>query len=298
MFKWLRTTRDLHYFADKGVPVFLNKDGYLCLRKECGVNADPVITVSVPKSGTYLFAEVLAALGVQNLNVHVDVLGFMDLRFCTNEYAIGHDTETFVSVPYDRILPLVQPGQFMVSHFHCTPEIIANLSRFKVIFTCRDMRDVFASIMRYVAKQRKVGDKPDEGWENLPDGPVKMEKFIDRYGDHYITYIKKMRDWAVQPGVLGVTFEEIQGDFGLHEQTQSLRRMAEFLGIQRTDAELRQAVQKSIGKETITYSGKRTTRDSLWSDKVEDFFAKNGGVDLEQFWAAHISGLKQKKLAG
>jgi sulfotransferase family protein len=298
MFKWLRTMRDLRYFAKLGIPVFLNKNGDICLRKESGPNPDPVITVSVPKSGTYLFAEVLAALGVQRLDIHIDVTGFMDLRYCTNEFAIGHDDETFVKVPYDRILPIVHPGQFMVSHFHCTPEIINNLKRFKVIFTCRDMRDVFASIMRYVAKQRKTGNKPDEGWENLPDGPAKMEKFIERYGEHYISYIKKMRDWAAEPGVFSMTFEEVQGDFGPLEQIQSLRRLADFLGLKRSDAELRQALQKSIGKETITYSGKRTSRTSLWSDKVEDFFVKNGGVDLEQFWAKHVSSFQQKKLAG
>ncbi len=290
MFKWIRTTRDLRYFAGRGIPVFLNKAGDVCLKQETGVNADPVITVSVPKSGTYLFAEVLAALGVQRLDIHLDLLGFMDLRYCTTEFAIGHDTEAFVAAPYERVLPLIKPGQFVVSHFHCTPEIIERLKPFKVIFTCRDMRDVLVSIMRYVAKQRTVGGKEDEGWETLPNSPAKMEKFIDRYGEHYMTYIGKMREWAVQPGVLGITFEEIQGDYGASRQLQCTRRLADFLGIERTDAELEQALKKSIGKETITYSGKRTTRDNLWSDKVEDFFVKHGGEELQAFWAAHVQG--------
>jgi len=290
MLKWIRTTRDLRYFAGLGIPVFLNEAGEVCLRRERGACAEPVITVSVPKSGTYLFAEVLAALGVQRLDIHLDLLGFMDLRFCTTEFAIGHDTEAFVQVPYERVLPIIRPGQFAVSHLHCTPEIEARLKGFKVIFTCRDMRDVLVSIMRYVAKQRTVGGKEDEGWERLPAGPGKMEKFIDRYGDHYMTYIHKMRDWAVRPGVLGITFEEVQGDYGTDRQLACVRRMVEFMGIRRTDAELEEALRKSLGKETITFSGKRTTRDDVWSDKVEDFFVKRGGEELQQFWAAHVAG--------
>jgi Sulfotransferase domain len=290
MFKWIRTTRDLRYFARLGIPVFLNKAGEVCLKPETGVNADPVITVSVPKSGTYLFAEVLSAVGVQRLDIHIDVLGFMDLRYCTTEFAIGHDTEAFVKVPYERVLPLIHPGQFVVSHFHCTPEIVARLKRFRLIFTCRDLRDVLVSIMRYVAKQRTVGGKEDQGWEQLPNSPAKLEQFIDRYGEHYMGYINKMRDWAVQPGVLGITFEEIQGDFGAGRQLQCVRRMVDLLGIERSDAELEQALHKSLGKETLTYSGKRSTREDLWSDKVEDFFLKHGGDELQAFWATHVQG--------
>jgi hypothetical protein len=290
MFKWIRTTRDLRYFAERGIPVFLNAAGEVCLRREAGAGAAPVITVSVPKSGTYLFAEVLAALGVQKLDIHLDLLGFMDLRYCSTEFAIGHDTEAFVQVPSERVLPIIRPGQFAVSHLHCTPEIEARLAGFKVLFTCRDMRDVLVSIMRYVAKQRTVGNKEDEGWERLPTGPDKMEKFLGRYGEHYMTYIAKMRDWAVRPGVLGITFEEIQGDFGRDRQLACVRRMAEFLGLERTDTELDGALRKSLGKETITFSGQRTTRDDVWSDRVEDYFVKHGGEDLQAFWAAHVPG--------
>lgn len=293
MFKWLRTSRDLRYFARLGIPVFLNKNGDICLRQEAGDGADPVILVSVPKSGTYLFAEVLSALGVQRLDIHIDLLGFMDLRYCSSEFAVGHDVEAFVKAPYDRVLPLVHPGQFLVSHFHCTPEVLARLKRFKIIFTCRDMRDVLVSIMRYVAKQRKVGGKELDGWEQLPDCPAKVEQFIDRLGEHYLGYIKKMRDWAVQPGVLNITFEEIQGDYGADRQTQCLRRIADHLGLQRSDAELEQVLHKSIGKETLTFSGQRTTRDNLWSDKVEDFYLRHGGEELRAFWATHVPGYPQ-----
>jgi hypothetical protein len=159
------------------------------------------------------------------------------------------------------------------------------------------LRDVFVSIMRYVAKQRISGGKPDEGWENLPTGPAKMEQFIDRYGDHYIGYIKKMRDWAIMPGVFNMTFEEVQGDFGAEQQLRSLRRLCQFLGIQLGDKELMEAVKKSLGTETVTYSGKRTSRDNIWSAKVEDFFVKNGGQELCDFWATHVTGLSRASRA-
>ena len=279
--------KEWRYFARQGIPVFLNKNNALCLKLGAGVNADPVIIVSVPKSGTYLFAELLSAVGVQNLDIHIAAYGFQDLRYSSKEFAIFHSAEAMVMVPSEKVLPLVRPGQFLVSHFPCNQEIVQQLKGFKIIFTYRNLRDVFVSLMRWVAKK--------EGWERWPDGPPKMEYFLEKYGRHYLDNIRIMRDWVLQPHVLCLSFEEIQGDFGVFRQTQTVQRILDYLNISLPSGEIPAIVKKCLGKETVTFSGKRSSRKDVWSDKVEQFFTDNGVDELEAFWKSHLDGLEERK---
>src|SRR4029079_9860973 len=99
MLKWFRTIRQFKYFARQGVPVFLNAKDEACFKREAGPNPNPVIVVSVPKSGTYLFGELLSAVGVPALDIHVATYGFQDLRYVSKEFAINRSGETFVMLP-------------------------------------------------------------------------------------------------------------------------------------------------------------------------------------------------------
>jgi hypothetical protein len=296
MMKWMRTCKEWSYLARLGIPVFLNDKDEVCLSRKSGPNPDPVIIVSVPKSGTYLFAEVLSALGVQSADIHIAPYGFQDLRFCSRETAIAHESDTFHMVPCDKVLPLVRPGQYVVSHFPCNQEILGLLKGFKIIFTYRDLRDTLVSTMRWVAKKGHLSGNP-ESWAKLPDGPAKMERFLDKHGDHYFDSIHSMRDWVIQPGVLSLSFEEIQGDHGTYRQTQVVQQIADFLGISLPPGEIAQVLKKCLGKETITFSGKRSSRKDLWSDVVEGFFLEPEVRELEAFWKQHLGATEPQKCA-
>jgi Sulfotransferase domain len=294
MIKWLRTMRQMSRFARAGVPLFLDKNDDLCFRLETGAGASPVILVSVPKSGTYLFGELLTHLGVQNLDIHIATYGFQDLRFVSKEFAIYQSRETFAMIPCDQVLPLVRPGQHLVSHFPYEPDVVRQLGGFKVIFTYRDLRDTLVSTMRWVAKKGQAKGSP-EGWESLPDSPAKMERFVEKHGAHYLDNIKAMRGWVDHPGVLTLSFEEIQGDYGVLRQREAVQEIVSLLRLSRTDAEITQALQKSLGKETLTFSGKRSSREGLWSDKVEAFFRENGAEELDKFFKKNLPAVAERK---
>jgi len=297
MIRWLiktiRAWREWSCLARQGIPVFLNANNEVCLNLKSGSNPDPVILVSIPKSGTYLFAELLSAIGVQPVNIHIATYGFQDHR-CPREQAVAHYAEMSRKIPCDKVLPLIRSGQFLASHFPCTPEILRQLKRFKIIFTCRDLRDTFVSQMRWLAKRGQQSGAP-ESWAKLPDGPAKMERFLEKHGDHYLDNIKKMRDWVVQPGVLSLSFEEIQGDYGVLRQTQAVQRIVDFLGIPLVPEQIPQVLTKSLGKNTWTYSGQRSCRQEFWSDLVESFFWENGARELEAFWKKHLGEMEERK---
>jgi Sulfotransferase domain len=283
MLNLTRTTREWKRFARLGIPVFLNAKDQLCFRREQGPNPDAVVVVSVPKSGTYLFGEVLTALGVESTHIHVATYGFQDLRYVSRDFAITQAAETFVMIPSDKTLPLVLSGQQVVSHFPFTPDVHDQLKRFKILFTYRDVRDTFVSTMRWVAKKGKAVGSP-EGWEDQPDSPEKMLKFIEKHGAHYLWDIKCMKDWTAQPGVLSLSFEELQGDFGPDRQTRAVQRIADLVGIPLPEGGVGPILEKSLGKETLTFSGKRSSRDGVWSDKVDKFFRDYGADEIDAFW--------------
>jgi hypothetical protein len=283
MTKWLRTSRQLRYFARLGIAVYLNETGDVCFKREAGPCADPVIIISVPKSGTYLFGELLTALGIPSADVHVATYGFQDLRFVSKEFAVAHSREIFEMVPSDRVLPLILPGQHVVSHFPFEAATLAQIERFKKIFTYRNVRDTLVSTMRWVARKGKLAGSP-EGWESLPDTPAKMEQFLERHGGEYLWGVKCMREWANQPGVLSLSFEQLLGDFGEAKQRQAVQRIGELLHLPITENTIDEALKKCLNKETLTFSGKRSSRDDLWSVKVEKFFTDYGADELDAFW--------------
>jgi Sulfotransferase domain len=270
-------------FARVGVPVYRNLNNALCFKRETGPNQDPVMIVSVPKSGTYLFAEILSALGVQSVDIHVGTDGFQDLRDCSKERAVARSADLVRAMSCEHVLPLILPGQFLVSHFPCLPRVIAQLDRFKTIFTYRSLRDVLVSVMRWVARKAQAGDIID-GWERLPDCPDKMQFFMERYGASYLGTFATMRDWIVQPGVLSISFEEIQGDFGPAVQASAVERMLDFMGLRVPSDQIGRVLAQCLGKETLTFSGKRSNHRDVWSDKVEDLFQQHGGGDLNAVW--------------
>jgi hypothetical protein len=273
----------LSYFARLGIPVFLDKHGEACLVQESGPGSHPVVVASIPKSGTYLFAELLATLGLRSAGIHIATYGFQDLRFHTKEFIVARSAETFEHAPYDKVLPLVRPGQFVVSHFACEPQIRRQLRPFRVLFTYRNVRDTLVSTMRWVAKKAVLAEAPD-GWADLPHGPEKMLRFLHKHGAHYLDQIRRMKDWPQQPGVLSLSFEEIQGDFGAARQIDAVQCLAEFLEQRISPAEAEHVLQRTLGTETLTYSGQRSERWEVWSDEVEDFFRVHGVDELEQGW--------------
>jgi hypothetical protein len=132
----------------------------------------------------------------------------------------------------------------------------------------------------------------------MPDSPGKMERFLEKHGSYFLENILVMRDWVLHPGVLSLSFEEILGDHGAARQRQAVQQIVDLLGISLPPERISEVLKQCLGKETLTFSGKRSSRKELWSEFVEGFFLEKEARELEEFWQKHLGQREHLKCAG
>ena len=76
-------------FSEAGVPLFISREGDLAFRNDKTSRRERVAVLSIPKSGTYMFGEIVRALGFVESGVHGAAWGFADLRWGDRQKILG-----------------------------------------------------------------------------------------------------------------------------------------------------------------------------------------------------------------
>jgi hypothetical protein len=278
----------------KHVPVYFLADGTPAAVPDRGLCATPVFITSVPKAGTYLTAEVLRRLGVCATDLHTDVGYVSDLRFRDPQKSI---LQYAVPLPVEATLRLVASGQFAVGHLPPDDRCLAALAGFRVLVVCRELRQAFISLVRFLAANDPLDADLARRLNELPDGPERVLLALDSAvtRDWYLPLCRAMVGWLAQPGALLVRFETLAGDDGPDAQEGLVCRIAEHLGLATSREESRAAGRDSLNQPTLTYSGRRSSLDTYWNDAVEARFQVVGGPDINRLFgypepSARVSG--------
>ena len=271
----------INVFAYNGIPIFLDENGVPRVRLELGPIPDPVFVCTIPKSGTYMYAELLTKMGLIPTNLHISTWGCSDLRFASKKMARTAPEELLRSSPIDLLLDSIQQGQFAVGHLPYNEFCAKLLGRFKIVFTYRDLRDTLISFMRYMAKNG-LGTARSDGWGNWPEGAAKFERYLELHGEEFFKMILPMKGWLELPNVFALEYEQVMGDYGETVQTKCIHQLISFLGIKYQD-DSQQLLRDVLNCDTLTYSGSRSKREKYWSKKAEAFFEEHGGVMMQEY---------------
>lgn len=251
-------------------------DGTPCSVTDAGAATSRVFLVSIPKAGTYLAAEVIAALGVHASRLHVDDGWVSDFR----KYRKGTKMWKYqFEMPVEDALALVQPGQFAVGHLPCNESIQRALDGFSLVFIFRELRYAFMSWGRFV-----MAEDMDEGVADaartIPDGPERVHWVLNLKSSAWLaSTCREMVAWRRTPGVLPIRFEDLVGDNGLDAQDRVIDALARHLGLPFHE-DARRAARACVGTDTLTWSGSRSGLDSHWDARLEDWFRSVGGPEL------------------
>ncbi len=261
-------------FAPRFLP-----DGTPCAVEEQGACPHRVFVASIPKAGTYLLAEALAALGVRPTRLHIDVGAVSDYRdFRKGSYLWDYQFNMTV----DDALRLVQPGQFAVGHLPSSDEIRRPLAGFRIVFALRELRHAFVSWARFVVAE-SMDRQVAEAARQLPDGPDRVLLVLTRLAHGWLVPVcRAMLGWYTDPGVLPVRFEDLVGQNGPDTQAEIAGRLAAHLGLPIPTPQAVAVVRGCIGRDTLTFSGSRSDLSTHWDDRLEDWFRSVGGADLNR----------------
>ncbi|MDH4191524.1 MAG: hypothetical protein OEW21_15140 [Betaproteobacteria bacterium] len=267
--------------GDTDFPVFIVK-GQARFARSTGPSRERVFVVSLPKSGTYLIAEILGLLGLANTGVHMSESGFSDYR----PIAIAHDNSDDSLPPHQfplhKAIRLMMPGQFAVGHLGYSDYVIDCLSEFRVLVSKRELRGALVSHMRFFMHPRR-GAKHGSAWKAIDNDTKRMEVFMGLWAQELIAWYRSISPWTRDRSGLTVRFEDLLGSNGEEAQLQLLRAIAEKAGLDATDTRLLQAVGLAKAAKTLTKSETASTVGQFWSTECERIFLDAGGGKLNEY---------------
>jgi hypothetical protein len=206
----------LQRLAGQPFPIYLTDTLEPRATLEAGPTPHRVLICSVPKAGTYLLGGLLARLGMGDSHLHIAAAGCSDYRFAQRDRALKRPAEFHVALGIDVTLPLIGPGQFVVGHLPCEPDVLRAVAGFRVIVAIRDLRDTALSMMRFLLDTGRASfGPPDAGWRSLADPHEQFAAFLESEGVLYLRRFEGLADWLNVSGVHVVRFETVAGDEGL-----------------------------------------------------------------------------------
>ncbi len=240
-----------------------------------------MIVYSVPKAGTYLLNEILQAMGLENTRLHLMPTTLTDYRFCTRSEACRDYLDLVRPVVVNQALEMMLPGQFSVGHLDYSQDIVEALAGFRVVFVRRNLRDCLISFMRW---EESTGRDPErtQDWAGMPDGADKTLIYLRDLGSQYLLWCKTIAGWAGYAEAEQFSFESLCGDDGAARQIADLKRIFRLSGLTTAEPDYGAILRKTLGAETMTWSGSRTDRRTFWDDRVERVFAELGGVEINR----------------
>jgi hypothetical protein len=258
------------------LPLSRSASGELGFVEERGDKPYRIAVISLPKSGTYLLAEVLFELGYVNTHVQAWAYGLHDFRDKTLEQMVHDYLDFHVALPIEATAPLVRTGQFWVGHFEIE-KCRTSLADFRKLFTIRDLRFALVSYMRWLSRPGRGGAAAD-AWRHLPDTEEKFVAFFETHGRTYLSWCRDIIDWRLADEVCTVRFEDITGMSGERATAEAVAAIATALG--EGEVPVATALHRSLGRQTKTYSGGYSRLENVWSERVQGLFAEAGGVEL------------------
>lgn len=279
----------LSSIAGKKLPVYIDKDGNPCFKLNRAPVPHRVFVLSVPKSGTYLIAKLLENLGLVDCGVHIATNHIGDNRFADEKVLRVEPGRYMVPIPMERSMPLIYPGQFAFGHIPCFAKEEFLLRDFKKVFSFRDMRDTIISLVRYDSSRKHKALRGERlalygKFKEIPMGSDKIKQWYLVWGKEIADLARSMVPWKERGEVFQLKFEVLMGDEGRETQFALLRDLCGFLGLNVTDDKMEKALVDSIGAETLTYSGKRSSYNDWWNEELEDLFTHYGFKELNRIY--------------
>lgn len=229
-----------------------------------------IVIATLPKSGTYFIGKILTELGYVDPEIHAADYHFDDYRLKTKDESLNFFTDFSYAMPLTMQIQLLQEGQFLVGHI--SYESVETLKRVgSFLVTIRDLREMFVSWLRFAAKRKPYSNS---SW--FDKGATEEGLYALMHSDDCVHLLECSRSAIAffnnHPDHI-VRFEDMMGDTEDGLKTAALRIASHT---KTHEQDVLRAIASATNTRTKTYSGKRTTLEGIWSDRIEARFIELG----------------------
>jgi hypothetical protein len=262
--------------SDRTIPLYPDVQGRLRFAEHGHEGTPPVCVISIPKSGTYQIGAMLGHLGLIDCEVHVSERSMQDYRGLPLENKWADHHSLTVHFPLCISAGCVGDGQFIVGHLCHDRLTEKELAPFCKVFAYRNLKDVLVSYMRFIEK-REAAALAGQGWVGLPDGPEKLQRYLQAAGEDFLARIRPMLGWLDRADCLRLRFETLNGDEGQAAQNALVQHLAAH--VQAPIACTPEAlIALTMATPTLTKSAMRSDWTRFWDERTERWFKDSGGL--------------------
>jgi hypothetical protein len=270
-------------FADKDLPIYVGRDLEPLLTNEAPVSMHRGLVIALPKAGNYLISALLRAAGMRWTGMAISMNGLGDRRFVSESGFRGGDRTKAIDIPFQQAIGLIGAGQFAYGPIECSWRTRHLLKPYKVVFAKRNLRDVLTSHMRWLSATHGGTDKSAQ-WKNQEDSSAKLVAYLEDVGVSLLTSrCYPLMDWSRDPDSFHIRFEDISGDYGRESQLACIGGLFAHFGLDEAVPRTAEIIDLVLNKPTLTWSGRRSNWQSVWSPEAERIFQSVGGPSLNSF---------------
>ncbi len=220
-----------------------------------------VFVISIPKSGTYLIREILEQFGFDRSYLHISETGTYDYSKISFDESRRNPQQCLSKMPLEKSLKNVPQNSFAVGHLKYSMTTAELLKDFNVIFIGRDVKETILSYMIYgLETGRALRNEADQIWISEENPQEQFLKYIELRGDKILKTYSKILPWR-EHNIECFDFNKLKSN--PVEQTQRLAHVVQF---NFSDTEIKQIIDSSFEKKTLTSSSKNTNKTKYWSE--------------------------------
>ena len=251
--------------SDKPLALYASKHGLSFSAQEGNECLPKIVIATLPKSGTYFWGKILQECGYQDIEIHGHEQTIADYRSLTLQEKLDTPPESAVWLPFCLQLSLLREGQYLLAHL---PFIVHPQLREKKFFiSIRDLRTVVVSWLRYGQRRRCFAH---HSWYNLGATEEGVFTLLNTsLGQELAHEANEISKWVSAFPDRELRFEALNAP-GSKEFTHIVDTISSLIGL---DAEnVTSAIERARGTSTVTYSGKPSSTQGIWSERVEEVF--------------------------
>lgn len=236
-----------------------------------------IIVNTLPKSGTYLMAEVLQRIGYRSVDLHLHSTDLDDNRGVPAKELHYDAAQRRVPCPPRVVAELLAPGEFAVGHIDSVAELNAiRNAGVHVISTIRDLRAVAVSFFRY--RRDKVGSvhPGDAFWHSL-EPRAAFHVFLGRAADCDLPAFANFSRLMTREAQCLLRFEDLVAC----QIDPAARAALDAIEPGLAD-DILQALPEALGQPTSTYSGRLSATDEYESPEAEALYEAIGYLEANR----------------
>lgn len=234
-----------------------------------------IIVVTLPKSGTHLWVKILEECGFVPTGIFSHQTTCGDFRNITDEDFFQSPENIPLYLPFYLQVQCLKKGEILPGHmdFSCAKYVQGH----PILISKRDFRTAAISLLRHSQRFKIFSNEP---WYSLGATEEALHSFIQSKAFALqIQLCKEIIKWEQAFPDHVVRYEDLEQP-GSAEYAGVVEKLSRITGL---DADrVSSAIERAHGAKTFTYSGKKSSLDGIWSDRVEERFQELQGHILNE----------------